>query len=85
MTDTAVRPSKLQLQNVQDVLKVFNEKVEAALRIQKCDETAIFLLFVINWWNVVTVLSKGQDENSSATYVAGWLKKKCEEHLNFNE
>ena len=24
-------------------------------------------------------------EESSAAYVAGWLEKKCEEHLNFNE
>ena len=40
LTDAAVRPSKLQLQNVQHVLKVFNDKVEAALRLQKCGDTA---------------------------------------------
>ena len=58
LTDAAVRPSKLQLQNVQHVLKVFNDKVEAALRLQKCGDTADFIQFVLNWWNVVNVSSK---------------------------
>ena len=44
LTDAAcsidVRPSKLQLQNVQHVLKVFNDKDEAALRLQKCYDAA---------------------------------------------
>lgn len=61
LTAAAVRPSKLQLQNVQHVLKVFNDKVEAALRLQKCGDTADFIQFVLNWWNVVNVSSKGQD------------------------
>ena len=43
------------------MLKVFNEKVEAALRLQKCGDTADFVHFVLNWWNVVNVSSKGQD------------------------
>ena len=61
LTDAAVRPSKLQLQNVQHVLKVFNDKVEAALRLQKCGDTADFIQFVLNWWNVVKVSSKHQE------------------------
>ena len=61
LTDAAVRPSKLQLQNVQHVLKVFNDKVEAALRLQKCGDTADFIQFVLNWWNVVNVSSKHQE------------------------
>ena len=58
LTDAAVRPSKLQLQNVQHVLKVFNNKVEAALRLQKCGDTTDFIQFVLNWSNVVNVSSK---------------------------
>ena len=61
LTNAAVRPSKLQLQNVQHVLKVFNEKVEAALRLQKCSNTADFIHFILNWWNVVNVSSKHQE------------------------
>ena len=61
LTDAAVRPSKLQLQNVQHVLKVFNDKVEAALRLQKCGDTADIIQFVLNWWNVVNVSSKHQE------------------------
>ena len=61
LTDAAVRPSKPQLQNVQHVLKVFNDKVEAALRLQKCGDTADFIQFVLNWWNVVNVSSKHQE------------------------
>ena len=61
LTDAAVRLSKLQLQNVQHVLKVFNDKLEAALRLQKCGDTADFIQFVLNWWNVVNVPSKHQE------------------------
>ena len=61
LTDASVRPSKLQLQNVQHVLRVFNEKVVAALKLQGCHDTANFIQFVINWWNAVNVSSKGQD------------------------
>ena len=53
MTDAAVRPSKLQLHNVQHVLKIFNNKVEASFRLQKCGDTADFIQFVLNRWNVV--------------------------------
>ena len=47
-TDAAVRTSKLQLQNVQHVLKVFDDKVDAALKLQKCGDTADFIRFVLN-------------------------------------
>ena len=33
---------------VQHALKIFNEKVEAALRLQKCCDTADFVQFVLN-------------------------------------
>lgn len=61
LTDASVRPSKLQLQNVQHVLRVFNEKVVAALKLQGSNETATFIQFVVDWWNTVNVSSKGQD------------------------
>ena len=60
LTNATVRPSKLQLRNVQHVLKVFNNKVEAALRLQKCGDTADIIQLVLNWWNVVNVSSKHQ-------------------------
>ena len=43
------------------MLKVFNDKVEAALRLQKCGDTADIIHFVLNWWNVVNVSSKHQE------------------------
>ena len=43
------------------MLKVFNDKVDAALRLQKCGDTADFIQFVLNWWNVVNVSSKHQE------------------------
>ena len=62
LTEAAVNPSKLQLQNVQHVLRVFNDKVVASLKLQGCDNTANFIQFVLNWWNTVNVSSKGQDK-----------------------
>ena len=61
LTRASVFPSKLQLQNVQHVLKVFNEKVVAALKLQGCHATADFIEFVLNWWNTVNVSTKGMD------------------------
>ena len=61
LTNASVRPSQLQLQNVQHVLRVFNEKVVASLKLQGCHETANFIQSVVNWWNIVNVSSKGQD------------------------
>ena len=61
LTQAAVHPSKLQLQSVQHVLKVFNEKVVAALRLKKYDATADFIQTIVDWWNTVNVDRKGQD------------------------
>ena len=61
LTYASVYPSRLQLQNVQHVLNVFNDKVVAALRLQGACETANFIQQVLDWWNVVNVSAKGQD------------------------
>jgi len=61
LTRASVCPSRLQLQSVQHVLKIVNEKVVAALRIQGSHDTAAFIEGVLNWWNTVNVSSKGQD------------------------
>ena len=53
LTEASVWPSKLQLQNVQHVLKVF--------RLQECNGSADFIQSVLDWWNVVNVSWKGQD------------------------
>ena len=57
----SVYPSKLQLQNVQHVIRIFNEKVVAALRLRNKKATADFIQQVLEWWKVVNVSSKGQD------------------------
>ena len=61
LTYASVNPSKLQLQNVQHVLRIFHEKVIAGLALQGCSATAEFIQFVLNWWNTVNVSAKGQD------------------------
>ena len=61
LTQAAVNPSRLQLQNVQHVLRVFSEKVVAALKLKNHLETADFVQTILNWWNVVNVSGKGQD------------------------
>ena len=58
---SSVYPSKLQLQNVQHVIRIFNEKVVAALRLRNKKATADFIQQVLEWWKVVNVSSKGQD------------------------
>ena len=60
LTYASVFPSKLQLQSVQHVLKVFNEKVVAGLKIQGSNETAAFIHGVLNWWNTVNVIKKSR-------------------------
>ena len=63
LTRSSVYPSRLQLQNVQHVLKVFNEKTVAALRMEKgCEGTANFIQLVLNFWNMVNVSRKGLDQ-----------------------
>ena len=61
LTQFAVNPSRLQLQNVQHVLKVFNDKVVDSLMLRGCRDTAKFIQTILNWWNVVNVSGKGQD------------------------
>lgn len=77
LTQAAVRPSKLQLQNVQHVLKVFSEKVVAALRLKKFDATADFIQTVLNWWNTVNVDRKGQDIRFNDPSRAVQVKGSC--------
>ena len=61
-TKSAVYPSKLQLQNVKHVLKVFDEKVVAVLKLRGYSDTASFIETILNWWNIVNVSAKGQDQ-----------------------
>ena len=60
LTSSAVMPSKLQLQNVQHVLSVFNDRVIAALKFQGSHETADFIQQILNWWNTMNVSSTFQ-------------------------
>ena len=62
LTQSAVYPSKLQLQNVKHVLRVFNDKVVAALHLKGCVQTASFIDTVLSWWKTVNVSGKGQDQ-----------------------
>ena len=43
LSHAAVYPLRLQLQNVQHVLKVFNEKVVAVLKLKDTYETSSFI------------------------------------------
>ena len=61
LTRSSVYPSRLQLQNVQHVLRVFNDKVVAALQLRGACATANFIQQVLTWWNVVNVSAQGQD------------------------
>lgn len=61
LTFASVYPSQLQLQNVQHVLKVFNEKVVAALHLIKKHDTANFIDKILTWWKIQNVYAKGQD------------------------
>ena len=82
LTQSAVYPSKLQLQNVTHVIHVFNEKVIASLRLRGNNETADFIEQVLEWWTIVYVSSKGQDirfnnPNKSAQYPSSTNLQKC--------
>ena len=70
LTQFAVNPTRLQLQNVQHVLKVFNERVVAALKLRGCHATAKFIQTVLNWWNVVNVSAIGQNQRLNDLYRA---------------
>ena len=45
LTQSAINPSKLQLQNAQRVLRVINNKVVAGLKLQGSFETSNFIFF----------------------------------------
>ncbi len=62
LTSSSVYPSRLKFQDIQLVVKVFNEKVITALRLQKKHETANFMQQVLTWWNIVNVATKGEDQ-----------------------
>lgn len=70
LTLAAVYPSKLQLQNVTHVLKVFNDKVVAALRLKGANDTANFIQEILNWWNTVNVSANGLDIKFKNPYQA---------------
>jgi len=70
LTKFAVNPSRLQLQNVKHVLKVFNEKVVASLKLRGCHDTATFIETILNWWNVVNVSGMGQNHRFNDPYRA---------------
>ena len=57
----AVFPSYIQLQNVEHILNVFNDRVVAALKLQGALETANFIQQILDWWSTVNVSAKGQD------------------------
>jgi len=61
LTYSSVYPSKLQLQNVQHVLKVFDDRVVAALRLKTAFESANFIQFISDWWKTVNVSAIGQN------------------------
>lgn len=68
LTYSAICPSKLQLQNVQHVLKIFNDRVVAALTLQGAAETASFVTYILNWWKTVNVNAKGRDVRLNDPY-----------------
>ena len=57
LSQTACYPSPLQRQKVSLVLKVFNEKTVAGLRLQKADATATVVESVLNLWKILNVKS----------------------------
>ena len=65
LTAVSVNPSKLQLQSVGNALKVFNDKVVAALSVQNKVDTAHFVRQVVEWWKLVNVSSKGKSARFS--------------------
>lgn len=89
LTHDSVFPNALQLQNVDHVLRVFDKRVVAALRISGAHETALFQLFVekvMNWWLTVNVGSKGEERRHNDN----WRQVQTPEatshlytHLNF--
>ncbi|KAF2346447.1 hypothetical protein FHG87_022797 [Trinorchestia longiramus] len=52
------------------VSKVFNDKVVALLKLRGCRHTAKFIQIILNWWNVVNVCAKAQDQPMNDPYRA---------------
>ena len=48
-------PTNFEKQNVALVLKIFNEKTVAALKLRKCDDTALFFEHVTKMWNMLNI------------------------------
>ena len=57
LTRSSVYPSRLQLQNVQHVIRVMNDQVVAALKINGKEETAQVIEQILRFWKVVNVKS----------------------------
>ena len=60
MLCNSLYPSKLQQQNVQLVLNVFNDRIVAALKLQEAGGTPSFIQQSLNWWNHVNISAEGQ-------------------------
>ena len=61
LTSSAVYPTTLQLQNVKHVVRVFNDRVVAALKLDGKIETARLIQQVLTWWKIVNVAGKSED------------------------
>jgi hypothetical protein len=62
LTSSSVYPTRLQLQNVKHVLKVFSDKVVAGLKLRNKPETANFIQQVVTLWKMLNVSSLGEDK-----------------------
>lgn len=80
LTQASITPSKLQLQNVQHVLRVFNEKVVGAFKMRGCIETASVIETVLNWWTTVNVSKKGLDKRMKDPHRA--IQESCSSSLD---
>ena len=74
LTLSSVFPSKLKLQNVQHVLKVFNDRVVAAHRLKGACDSANFIKFIFDWWNTVNVSAHGQNVRLRGSSRQKWSK-----------
>ena len=62
LVSAAVHPSRLQLQNVQHVVKVFNDKVVTALKVKNKHGTASLVQQVLSWWKAINVSTPGDEQ-----------------------
>ncbi|KAF2348352.1 hypothetical protein FHG87_020892 [Trinorchestia longiramus] len=70
LTQFTVNLSRLLLQNVQYILKIFNDNVVASLKLRGCRDTAKFIQVFLNWWDVMNVSARGQDQRMGDPYRA---------------